>query len=257
MSERVEIRVYENGDRPTLIYLPGLHGDWTLIGGFRPAVKVHTRFVETTYPRTLTWSLADYAAGVEAALARAGIRRGWLLGESFGSQVVWPMLQRQVFDVQGIILAGGFVRHPALWAVRMAERICGGAPLSIITAVLFGYAKVARLRFRRSPETLAGIEEFIARRTELDRQAAKHRLRILAGSDPRPTARGSRAPVYGLTGVLDPIVPWPWVRSWMKNNCPSLRDYRVVWGADHNVLGTAPRTAAEQVIQWMREKEHK
>ena len=72
--------------QPTLIYLPGLHGDWTLVSGFRRALAGRVRFVETTYPRTLTWSLEDYAAGIEAGLAERGISRGWLLGESFSSQ---------------------------------------------------------------------------------------------------------------------------------------------------------------------------
>ena len=75
------------------------------------------------------------------------------------------------------------------WGVRLAERLCGGISLGLLTRILFGYAKVARFRFRHSPEVLANIHEFIARRTELDRQAAIHRLRLIAQNDPRPIAR--------------------------------------------------------------------
>ena len=110
---------------------------------------------------------------------------------------------------------------------------------------------MARFRYRHSPETLANIHEFIARRTELDRQAAVHRLRLIEQNDPRPIARQVKVPVYGLTGLVDPIVPWFCVRPWLKKNCPSLREYRIIGRADHNVLGTGAQAAAEQVLRWM------
>ena len=117
--------------------------------------------------------------------------------------------------------------------------------------VIFGYAKIARFRYRRSPETLATIDEFVVRRTELDRRAAQHRLHLIAQNDPRQTAGQTRLPVFGLSGILDPIVPWPFVRRWLGKNCPALRDYRIIRSADHNVLGTAPAEAAKQVLDWL------
>ena len=146
-----------------LVYLPGLHGNWTLIPAFRNALAGRVRFVELSYPPTLTWSMEDYAAAVESTLALHGITAGWLLAESFSSQVVWRVLARDIFKAKGLILAGGFVRRPAQWGARLAERMVGDAPLSAIMRVLFGYARVSRLRFRRSPETTAGIREFVAR----------------------------------------------------------------------------------------------
>jgi pimeloyl-ACP methyl ester carboxylesterase len=251
MPEALEIRIYGDDSSPTLIYLPGLHGDWTLVGGFRHALNRRVRFVEVTYPRTLTWSLEDYAAAVEAALIEKKITHGWLLGESFGSQVVWPMVARGKFQIDGIVLAGGFVRHPMRWAARLVEQIAGSIPFSLIVAILFGYAKVARFRFRHSPATLATIQEFIDRRTELDRQAAVHRLHLLAQNDPRLIARNTSVPVFGLTGVLDPIVPWIFVRLWLRRHCPALCDYKIIWHADHTVLATRPAPAAEIILQWI------
>jgi hypothetical protein len=43
------------------------------------------------------------------------------------------------------------------------------------------------------------------------------------------------------------------VRRWLKQNCPSLREYRVLGRADHNVLSTAPDAAAELLVRWIRE----
>ena len=50
--DRLQTRVYGDPSRRTLIYLPGLHGDWTLVGSFRKALGGRVRFVEITYPRT-------------------------------------------------------------------------------------------------------------------------------------------------------------------------------------------------------------
>lgn len=247
----VEIQIQFPSACPTLIYFPGLHGDWTLIGGFREALNARARFVELTYPRSLTWSLEDYATGVEEALAKQEITRGWLLGESFGSQIIWPIIERKKFQVDGVILAGGFVRHPTTAGVRFAEWLAGSLSLALVTRILFGYARLARIRFRRSPETLARINEFIARRTKLDQKAAQHRLHLLARADFCGIARRANVPIYAITGMFDPIVPWPWVRRWMKTNCPALREYRVIRSADHNVLGTSPQKSAEQIVKWI------
>jgi pimeloyl-ACP methyl ester carboxylesterase len=252
MEEELQLRIYGSASLPTLIYLPGLHGDWTLIGGFRHAIGDKVRFVELTYPRTLSWSLDDYAAAIETALAANNVNGGWLLGESFGSQVVWAMVARGNFSARGVILAGGFVKYPTP-ALRVMEKIADRISTKLLVWIIFGYAKVARFRYRRSPHTLAMIDEFISRRTELDRRAAQHRLHLVAQNDPRGVARNTRLPVFGLSGFFDPIVPWPRVRRWLKKNCPALRDYKVIGRADHNVLSTAPREAAGQIWEWMCE----
>jgi pimeloyl-ACP methyl ester carboxylesterase len=252
-SESLQLRIHGPPSLPTLVYLPGLHGDWTLIGGFRRALRDRVHFVEMTYPRTLSWSLEEYAAAVEIALAERGITQGWLLGESFGSQVLWPMVARRRFASQGVILAGGFVCHPNRWGVRLAERLCGSAPLHLITRVLFGYARLARFRHRHNPEVVCAIDEFIARRTELDRQAAQHRLHLILHSDPSDVARNCSVPVYALSGVMDPVVPWIPVRGWLRRHCPRLREYRVIYRGEHAVLNSAAQAAAEQILRWIGE----
>jgi pimeloyl-ACP methyl ester carboxylesterase len=251
MSEELQVRIHGSGSLPTLVYLPGLHGDWTLIGGFRRALAGRVRFVEITYPRTLTWSLEDYASGVEIELARHGITGGWLLAESFSSQVLWPLLSRKRFSTEGVVMAGGFVRHPMIWGVRLAEYFCGAISLGLLTRILFGYAKIARLRNRHSPAAKAALDEFLLRRTALDQQAAKHRLHLLAKNDPCEIARQVNVPLYAITGLFDPIVPWYWVRRWLKKNCAALKEYRIIRHSDHNVLGNAAATAAECVVGWM------
>jgi pimeloyl-ACP methyl ester carboxylesterase len=254
-EEELQIRVQGDTSQPTLIYLPGLHGDWTLIPSFKRALGNRARFVEVTYPRTLTWSLEDYAANMEAALAAKGITRGWILAESFGSQILWPMVARGKFQIEGIVLAGGFVKHPIRAGVRFAEKCGRGIPLRWLIWVMFTYAKIARYRYRHSPETKASIQEFIARRSDkLDHQAMVHRLRLIAASDLRDIAKCSKIPTFAITGAIDPVVPWFAVRFWLRRNCPALREYKIMWRADHNVLSTAAQASADQVIQWMNSR---
>jgi len=60
-------------------------------------------------------------------------------------------------------LAGGFVRHPIIWGVRLAEYFCGAISLGLLTRILFGYAElpdyaiaVHRTRRLRSTNFLLG-----------------------------------------------------------------------------------------------------
>ncbi|HEX9046744.1 MAG TPA: alpha/beta hydrolase [Verrucomicrobiae bacterium] len=250
MPEEVQLRVHGDASLPTLVYLPGIHGDWTLIGSFLQALNGRVRFVEMTYPRTTRWSLYDYADAIETALSGVGITHGWLLGESFGSQPLWAMIRRGKFNADGIILAGGFVKYPIRRMILRAEYITQRLSNRVFIWIIFSYAKIARFRYRHSPEVLARLNEFIARRTEPDRRAAQHRLHLIAENDPAEIAANTSVPVYALSGFLDPIVPWLLTRRWLRKNCRSLRDFKVI-GGDHNVLGTAPRAAARQVMAWM------
>lgn len=252
MQENVRIQIGGAEQDQTLIYLPGLHGDWTLIGGFRKALGDHARFVELAYPDTLSWTLKDHAAAVETALGEAGIRHAWLLGESFSSQVVWAMLQRRQFPVDGVILAGGFVRHPVRWAANLLGRCAGGIPVGLLSTLLLAYAKLAPWRFRGDPQTETAIRAYVDGFNERKRNAAIHRLRLVAQNDPSSDALPIDIPLFALAGFWDPIVPWFVVRPWLRRNCPALRDFKIIGSADHNVLGTAPSAAAAMVRNWMK-----
>jgi pimeloyl-ACP methyl ester carboxylesterase len=135
--------------------------------------------------------------------------------------------------------------------VKRAEILMGHMPAALFVRIVFGYARVARFRYRHAPEVLATIDEFIARRTEADRRAGQRRLHLVGRNDPRPVARQTSLPVFGLSGVLDPIVPWFLVRPWLRKHCPALRDYQVIRGADHNVLSTAPGKSAALILKWI------
>lgn len=253
MEERLQVRLHGDAALPALAYLPGIHGDWTLVAGFRAALAGRVRFVEFTYPRTLTWTLDDYAREIEAALLAHGVRRGWVVAESFGSQVAWPLVAAagRAFRAEGLVLAGGFGRHPVPAGARGVRGVCARLPLGWLRAFLRVMERAARLRYRNAPETLAELAEFVARRNEADRRAAVHRLDLIAANDPAPLAAAFAGPVHYLTGFLDPIVPWPLVTPWLRRHCPGWRGRRIVFRADHNVLGTAPAASAAGVARWL------
>src|SRR5688572_31270505 len=96
MSEwdELQMRIHGESGRPTLVYLPGLHGDWTLVSSFRVALGDRVRFVEFTYPRTRTWSLEEHAGAVLDKLEAHGVEEGLIVAESFSSVVAWKVLER-------------------------------------------------------------------------------------------------------------------------------------------------------------------
>jgi pimeloyl-ACP methyl ester carboxylesterase len=256
-EQHVQVRVHGDASLPPLIYLPGMHGDWTLVSSFRATIAGKVRFAEFTYPQTTTWSLDDYARGIEEALLAHGITEGWVIGESFGSQPAWQIIKRaqeevSAFRTVGLILAGGFVRHPTIWAVRMAHRVSTAVPLAWVKLFCRVYASYARFRHGHAPETFACVQEFVSNRcTEADRCAITYRYGLIAENDLRAVARRTTFPVHYLAGSLDPLVPWPCVRWWMRRNCPGYRGGKTIWRADHNVLGTAPQASAELILKWM------
>jgi pimeloyl-ACP methyl ester carboxylesterase len=258
-SEQLRLRTHGDSNLPTIIHLPGLHGDWTLLGPFRAALGKRARLVETTYPRHLEWTLDDYARTLESALEEHGISTGWILGESFSSLVAWQFLARQQsrdhaarFGVSGLILVGGFVRHPWPWAVRFAHATSGAVSLGLLRQLCKIYGYGARSRFGDCPEAIAELDEFVERRAnEPDRRVITRRYGLIAQNDPRSVASDTTLPVYQLAGAWDPIVPWWHVRPWLRRSCPGYRTSRVVWKGGHNVLLSAPRDSAEQIIEWI------
>jgi pimeloyl-ACP methyl ester carboxylesterase len=244
--------------RPTLLYLPGLHGDWTLLGPFRQAWAERGGLLEITYPRRADWTLADYARAVLLALRETGIARCWVVGESFSSQVAWELLalagkeEASSPRFEGMILVGGFVRHPWSWGVRLAHLASDTVPSWVLRPVCRCYGWMAR-QHARNAEHLTEFDEFVARRTtEADRLAITSRYLLIDRSDPRPVARETRLPVYQLSGAWDPLVPWWQVRAWLRRECPGYLASRILWASGHNVLLSAPRVCAAQILAWVR-----
>lgn len=251
--QKVSITINDRGLNPVLVYLPGIHGDTTLITSFREQVRSRLCLLEVAYPYATEWSLEQYADSVEEALVSNGINKCWLLAESFGSQVAWKLMgKKRGFDVQGIILAGGFVRHPFILGVRIVRFFTRRLSLGAIKAFLKCYVFLCRIFVRKKPSNIRPIEDFSSKRASIiDRDSIVARYTLIIENDHREIARTVRCPVYYLTGYWDVIVPWVPVYQWLKKNCPGFKEKRVILRADHPVLAVAPEQSAEIILNWL------
>ena len=119
--------------------------------------------------------------------------------------------------------------------------------------MLHAYGAYAKWRERPDADAAASIAEFIARRLHPDDfKAMEHRYGLVAQEDVRPIAAQCTLSVFHLAGLVDPIVPAPQVRHWLKHRCPGFQAGRVLCRADHNVLSTAPEASADLICAWMQ-----
>src|SRR6185436_7269760 len=162
--------------------------------------------------------------------------------ESFSSQVGWAMIQRFLdgtgsLRLEGLILAGGFVRHPWPWGVSLAHSASRMIPAWLLGGLCKAYGRSACRRCKADSETATEIADFVRRRLDVgDRSAVTSRYRLISSADFRPIARRTTLPVFHLSGNLDPIVPWWLVRRWLADNCPGFRESRILPRTGHNHL---------------------
>lgn len=246
-------RLNETGTGPVVVYLPGLHGDWTLIRGLRERLDRQVRFIELAYPRGGHWTLEDYAVAVSGRLHSLGVLRFHLLAESFGSQVAWAMIAgaRNSEQVQSLILAGGFVRHPFAWGATGAAGTTARFPSVLLRCFMHLWTPVARVAYEKRPGLADDFRAFAKERAAAgDREAIASRLRMIAINDPSEIAGATRVPVRYLSGFWDPVVPWPMVRRGLRTRCPGYRETHVIASADHAVLVARPTSAAAKILEW-------
>lgn len=261
-EEPLLIRIHGNPQGPTLIHLPGIHGDWSMVGDFRREAVKHLCFVEFTYPRTTTWTMDQYGEAILNSLVEHKITHGWIMAESFGSQVAWKLLELQrkcpeQFSPEGLILAGGFVQHMTLCGFKflgMNFKISIKGQFEILRY----FGRIILNRCKKDPLMREDLKEFKKRRCQLDKDAVTHRLEIIAANDPRPVASTTHLPVYCMGGLVDLAVIFPHTRYWLWRHCPGYRggylmldpDLRVI-GSDHHVLGRGKR-AFKIMSAWMQ-----
>ena len=159
MEEQLQLRVYGEASQPTLIYLPGLHGDWTLIAQF-PArdwqscavcgnylpTHAHLGRWATTPPM---WNApsrkkASPADGCSANLSARKLCGRWWRADDLKSKASFSRA-----DLCGIPCAQEFVLQE--------KHGRGNLPVSADTHHVWSAAKIARFRYRHSPETMANI----------------------------------------------------------------------------------------------------
>ena len=241
-----------------IIYLPGVHGDDSLAAGCRDRLGPGLRWVPTRYRVHPGGTLDRLVDEVLWQVRKAGVDHGWLLAESFGSQVAWALLARcrndraAGFRPLGLVLAGGFVRHPMPWAAGCLGRWGRRAPTPLVKAILEVYRAYGWVRFAGDRPALRGLTRFCRRRARpRDRETVADRLELIAEVDLRAAASAVTVPVHALAGCWDVIVPWPPVFRWLARHCPGWRGGRVLAAGGHAVLVERPATSARIVAEWV------
>lgn len=216
----------------------------------RLELKDKVRWVDIAYPELKSQDIRDYARAVLAALEESGIKKGWVLAESFGSQVAWELVRhgKGAIDIEGIILAGGFIRHPLPWGARLLKKLSYAFPRGTTNAMGIAGAFLCR-KMARNEEMMEDLKSFPFDKRSLI--GFGNRLALIAGNDPRETARKTDIPVYMIAGFWDFLVPLPLVWLWLKRHCPGYREGKVVFFADHAVAVSRPVETAKAILLWM------
>lgn len=193
---------------PALVYIPGIHGDWTPMWRIRELLGRSFRLVEVSYPRAATdWTLEDYVARLVELFDRLGLSSAHLLAESFGSLVGWDFTCRHPGRVKSLMVAGGFCRTPGRVKVALADFALGLIPAWILDRFVDLYlAFLVRRGFPRDAFLRSG-EFFPATRTARGWRSTHNRLRIIRRTDVRRRLGELRVPVLYFGGARDRIVP--------------------------------------------------
>jgi hypothetical protein len=142
--------------------------------------------------------------------------------------------------------------------VKLVARANGAQPMWGVRSILKLYLPLAKYCQRHDPGASSSLDEFARRRSSpQDRETLVHRYHLIVRHDWRPWALKAAFPVFCLTGFWDLIVPWPFVLRWLKQNCPGYRGSKVLFFADHPVLGNNARASIDQIRTWIAQTKRK
>jgi pimeloyl-ACP methyl ester carboxylesterase len=248
-----------SGDRdaPPILYLPGVHGDWTPQVGARPILSRDFHFLETAYPRIETWSIDDYARALKKLLDDLGIESAHIVGESFGSLVMWQFGVANPERVRSFTLVGGFSRPPRFRVAAAAAAALRTLPTQLLESSIDLYVsgKSAMGEVRESFDS--GV--YPAVRTPRGRRATANRMSIIQASDFTEQLKEIKFPVRYLGGAKDIVVPVRREIATLLAHLPPHCDFRseLVPGAPHAMIASHPQQTVEHLTRWVREIEAK
>lgn len=241
-------------DAPVVVYLPGLHGDWTPLNRTRLHLSRHFRLVELSYPQRAEWDLADYADAAEERLTELGLGPVHLLGESFSSLVCWELLRRHPRRALSLTLAGGFCQPPHPRGLRLLALGFGVLPGALWNRGVEAYCM--SLAWRARPVAGDAQQEplFFAARGRRGLRAMRKRLAIIQSADFRSLLGELTLPVGYIGGGSDPIVPVRREIETLRRGLPAACRFRwrLVDGAPHPILPARPVECTRFIVDVVR-----
>lgn len=240
---------------PPVVYLPGVHGDWTAQSRVRCLLSDSFHFVETAYPWSETWSIDDFARALKELLDRLGIESAHIVGESFGSLVGWQFGIVCPERIRSFTLVGGFCRAP-----RFAVAAAAAATLRVVPAKLFESAVdlyVAGKSAMGEHREVFELGAYPASRTERGQRATARRMEIIQGSDFRGKLQTVRFPVRYVAGARDIVVPVRREIATLNARLSQRCDFQseLISGAAHMLIASHPGQTASSISKWVRDVE--
>jgi pimeloyl-ACP methyl ester carboxylesterase len=191
-----------NGDRPQVVYLPGLDGTGRLLHR-QSALHALYRVNCVSYPQD-RFTTYEELADLGAERIRAGGRPAVVLAESFGGAVALTLALRHPELVERLVLVNTFAWFPSR--------------LFILLGATFGPYLPARPSPPRSrglrgwfffaPEIPAAErDEWWNRTSDVPMRGFGYRMRLIHGLDLRPRLGEVRQPALVLAAPNDRVVP--------------------------------------------------
>jgi pimeloyl-ACP methyl ester carboxylesterase len=239
---------------PLVIYLPGIHGDWTPLEAARDALTDHVRLVEVEYPKEPDWDMARYAHSVKELLDAFGVEKAHFVAESFGSLVAWEFALQEMHRVQSLILVGGFTSTPGALKTLAAK-----AGLNLVPTGLFETAVEWYSRSKGRRKTLfhehEGVQPYSSLQTPKGLKGLVNRLAHVHKANYIPQLDTMQFPVRYIGGDRDPIIPVAGEISILHKSLPqeSAFESHLIPGAGHMIIASHPDETTSAICDWIRE----
>lgn len=248
-------RVSGRAEAPVVVYLPGVHGDWTAQTAARPVLTQGLRLIEVAYPRTAAWNLEEFASALGALLDELGQRRVHLVGDSFGSLVAWQFALHDPQRVRSLVLVGGFCQPPRFRLAASAGLALHLMPTPLLELGITAYVNYCRSWRGRCFDLDDGTTPYAATRTLAGRVATARRMAIIQQTDFRSQLHRVSFPVRYVGGAWDRIVP---VRREVRTLNTQLAEpcrfeSHLIPRAPHAIIATHPLETAQRIAAWLAE----
>jgi pimeloyl-ACP methyl ester carboxylesterase len=186
-----------------------------------------------------------------------GIESAHIVGESFGSLVMWQFGIANPERVRSFTLVGGFSRPPRFRVAAAAAAALRSLPTQLFESSIDLYVtgKSAMGEGRESFD----LGAYPATRTLRGRRATANRMSIIQASDFTEQLKEIKFPVRYLGGANDIVVPVRREIATLLAHLPPHCDFRseLVPGAPHAMIASHPQQTAEHLSRWVREIEAK
>lgn len=238
-----------------VVYLPGVHGDWTPQAAASQLLAGTFRLVEISYPKEPLWRMGDYASALVALLDRLEIESAHVVAESFGSLVGWEFALEHQSRVRSMVIVGGFCQPPGPRKVLFAKWGLSVLPTGLFERGVNAYVAIRKHQGKLEHPEMEVDLPYSAVRTDLGRTATVSRFELICTSDYRLHLHEVSFPVRYIGGDSDLIVP---VRREIRTLGELLPEEvgfqsRLIADAPHMIISSHPVETVEQITDWIME----